>query len=181
MPGLTELTVVGETGQIRIQLEDSHDLTVSDILTATAPACTGIPAASVDEAIEAGHLQLLDGTRELTADEPVDAIDNDPVTVKLLSGRAARPRVLRAADAPPATPLPPPRRIPRPRSRQALRFPRPRSPPSRSSHQPRQQGRRSRSLSCYPVKRARLAGWPVRTARSRTAARSRMGCPRRRR
>ena len=106
MPGLTELTVVGETGQIRIQLEDSHELTVSDILTATAPACTGIPADSVDDAIEAGHLRLLDGTRELAADQPVHVIDNDPVTVKLLGGRTGRPRVLRAADTPPPASLP---------------------------------------------------------------------------
>ena len=100
MPGLTELTVVGETGQIRIELEDSHELTISDILTATAPACTGIPAASIDDAIEAGHLQLLDGNRQLTADQSAEVIDNDPVTIKLVSSQPRRPRVLRAAAAP---------------------------------------------------------------------------------
>jgi MinD-like ATPase involved in chromosome partitioning or flagellar assembly len=105
MTGLTELTVVGETGQIRIQLENSHELTISDILTATAPACTGIPAASVDEAIGAGHLQLLDGNRELTADQSAQVIDNNPVTIKLVSDQPPRPRVLRAA-APPSASLP---------------------------------------------------------------------------
>ena len=101
MPGLTELTVVGDTGRVRVQLEDTQDLTVSDILTATATACTGIDTAAVEQAIEAGRLRLIDGDRELAADQPADVIHNDPVTITLAPSRAGHPRALRAAEAPP--------------------------------------------------------------------------------
>ncbi len=103
MPGLTQLTVVGESGRVRVQLEDSQELTVSDILTATATTCTGIDAAAVEEAIEAGHLRLRDGDRDLDADQPTDAIHNDPVTITLAPSRAGHPHALRATDTPPAT------------------------------------------------------------------------------
>ena len=63
MPGLTELTVVGETGQIRIQLEDHSDVTVSGHPAWRPPprARASRPARSMT-AIEAGHLRLLDGS-----------------------------------------------------------------------------------------------------------------------
>ena len=103
MPGLTELTVVGDSGRVRVHLEDGQDLTVGDILIATAGECTGIDATAVEQAIDTGRLRLRDGDRELAAEQPADVIHNDSVTIALAPSRAAHPRTLRAADAPPPT------------------------------------------------------------------------------
>jgi MinD-like ATPase involved in chromosome partitioning or flagellar assembly len=101
MPGLTELTVVGDSGRVRVHLEDGQDLTVGDILIATAGECTGIDATAVEQAIDTGRLRLRDGDRELAAEQPADVIHNDSVTITLAPSRAAHPRALRAAQPPP--------------------------------------------------------------------------------
>ncbi len=98
MPGLTELTVVGDAGHVRIQLEDHSDVTVADILLATAAPCTGIAETAVDAAIETGRLQLVDGDQELDVDQPADVIDHDPVLIRLVGINKDRPRRPRAAD-----------------------------------------------------------------------------------
>ena len=100
MPGLTELTVVGDAGRVRIQLEDHSDVTVADILLATAAPCTGIAETAVDTAIETGRLQLLDGERELPVDQPADVIDHDSVLIRLLGNGNDRSRRQRPADPP---------------------------------------------------------------------------------
>ena len=94
MAGLTELTVVGDAGRVRIKLEDQSDVTVADILLATAAPCTGIADTAVDTAIETGRLQLIDGERALGANQPADVIDHDSVLVRLLGNgneRSQRP------------------------------------------------------------------------------------------
>ena len=74
MPGLTELTVVGDAGRVQIKLEDHSDVTVGDILLATAAPCTGIAETAVDAAIETGRLQLVSGDQELGVDELADLL-----------------------------------------------------------------------------------------------------------
>ena len=98
MPGLTELTVVGDAGRVRIKLEDHSDVTVADILLATAAPCTGIAETAVDAAIETGRLQLVDGDQELDVDQLADVIDHDPVLIRLVGINKDRPRRPRAAD-----------------------------------------------------------------------------------
>ena len=100
MAGLTELTVVGDAGRVRIKLEDHSDVTVADILLATAAPCTGIAETAVDTAIETGRLQLIDGEQELTVDQLADVIDHDSVLVRLLGNGKDHARRQRPADPP---------------------------------------------------------------------------------
>src|SRR5664279_1120803 len=100
MPGLTELTVVGDAGRVQINLEDHNDVTVGDILLAAAAPCTGIAETAVDTAIETGRLQLVDGDQELGVDQLADVIDHDPVLIRLVATNKDRRRRPRAADTP---------------------------------------------------------------------------------
>jgi len=100
MAGLTELTVVGDAGRVCIKLEDHNDVTVADILLATAAPCTGIAETAVDTAIETGRLQLIDGERELTVDQRADVIDHDSVLVRLLGNANDRSPRQRPAHSP---------------------------------------------------------------------------------
>ena len=100
MPGLTELTVVGDAGRVQIKLEDHSDVTVGDILLATAAPCTGIAETAVDAAIQTGRLQLVNGDQELGVDQLADVIDHDPVLIRLVATNKDRPRRPRAADTP---------------------------------------------------------------------------------
>ena len=175
MPGLTELTVVGDAGRVRIQLEDHSDVTVADILLATAAPCTGIAETAVDTAIETGRLQLLDGERELPVDQLADVIDHDSVLIRLLGNGKDRSRRQRPAD-PPTTavalrPSAPTDVSPAPAD-PALRTPAAASLPALP---PR--GTASPRLSSCPAKPGAPPASPARTAPCETPARRATGCP----
>ena len=173
MPGLTELTVVGDAGRVRIQLEDHSDVTVADILLATAAPCTGIAETAVDTAIETGRLQLLDGERELPVDQLADVIDHDSVLIRLLGNGKDRSRRQRPADPPttavalrPSAPTDAAQRGPR-RARRPQRAFRLRLPPP---------GTASPRLSSCPKPGAPPVS-PARAAPCETPARRATGCP----
>ena len=177
MPGLTELTVVGDAGRVRIQLEDHSDVTVADILLATAAPCTGIAETAVDTAIETGRLQLLDGERELPVDQLADVIDHDSVLIRLLGNGKDRSRRQRPAD-PPTTavalrPSAPTDVSPAPADARVAHAGR--SEPSGCAC--RHAGTASPRLSSCPAKPGAPPASPARTAPCETPARRATGCP----